>query len=150
MAKKTKAAPGELGKPYKKEVLCGISEDVKKTKQDRITEALGDVKKTKGEMKEATSGHRKAIRELENEIENLRTQVTSGKELRAVSVAEHKDFRRNLVEIVRVDTREVVDTREMTIDERQETFPDAPRGRKQRALSPGDALATARAEGGEA
>src|SRR4051812_37003184 len=137
MAKKTKANPEDLGKPFKKEVLCGISGDAKAAKQDRITEALGEIKKTKGEMKEATSGHRKTIRELENEVENLRTQVTSGKELRAVSVAEHKDYRRNLVEIVRVDTREVVETREMTMDERQQTFETSPpskekgtRGRK--------------------
>lgn len=127
MSKKTKANPEDLGKPFKKEVLCGISEDSKRQKLGRIAEALGEKKEVKAEMKLATSTHRAQINDLDKEMEVLREQVATAKELRSVSVAEHKDYRKNVVEIVRVDTREVVETREMTADERQEMFPEAPR-----------------------
>lgn len=150
MAKKTKADAADLGKPFKKEVLCGISEDVKKTKLERIASALGEKKDVKAEMKLATSEYRTRINELDKEMETLREQVSEGKELRSVSVAEHKDYRRNVVEIVRADTREIVETREMTADERQQTFPEPPRGKAKkgnlRALPPAEAIASARGE----
>jgi uncharacterized coiled-coil DUF342 family protein len=117
-----------MGKPFKKDVLVGLSKDVKEKKLERIAEALGEVKETKGEMKLAMSEHRTKIRDLEKEVEALREQVATGKELRSVSVAEVKDYRANVVSIVRVDTKEVVETRAMTTDERQETFPEVPRG----------------------
>lgn len=152
MAKDKKATKIEgAGKPYKKDVPCGLSDDAKKGKLERIAEALGDKKEVKAAMKLATSEHRTRINELDKEMEVLREQVATGKELRSVSVVERKDYRKNLVEILRVDTRDVVETREMTTEERQETFPEVPRGKKgQRALPPGEALAAAREGDGEA
>ena len=150
---KAKKVDGDLGKPFKKEVHVGLSKDAKDEKLDRIAKALGERKDVKAEAKLATSDHRTRINELDKEIETLREQVATGKELRSVSVAEFKDYRKNVVSIVRVDTREVVETREMTADERQETFPEVPRGAKkgQKRLGPAAEIGEARAEmGGEA
>lgn len=132
MANKLKQTDGSVGKPFKKEVLVGLSKEAKDKKLERIAEALGEKKQVKAEAKLATSDHRTRINELDKEMETLREQVATSKELRSVSVVEHKDYRRNVVEIARADTREVVETREMTVEERQQTFPDAPRGAKAR------------------
>lgn len=53
-------------------------------------------------------------------IGELKAQVTTKKEHRLVDCEESKDFKRNMVEVVRIDTGEVVDSRPMTPDERQE------------------------------
>lgn len=143
---------------FKKAVPVKLKAGEKESKNDRIVEALGERKEVKAEMKLATSQHRTRINELDKEIETLREQINGGQELREVDCVNVKDFRNNVVKTLRVDTRETIETREMTSDERQETFPALPTGEEKkrgrgrpRKTGPAEEIAEAREEmGGEA
>lgn len=137
--------------PFKKAVPVDLKPGDVEKKQRRIVKALGEIKKTKGEAKLATAEHRKTINELSSEVEALREQLDAGTEMKDVSCVTVKDFRNNVVKTLRVDTRAVVETREMTADERQETFPELPRGAaKKRGRGPAADIAAARDEGDDA
>lgn len=138
-----KLGAGEkLGPRYKKKVPCSLDGDERAVKSDRIVEALGETKVEKGLMKEATSGHRKIINELVKEVENLREQLAAGTEMREVYVAERKNYREDLVEVYRLDTMEMVESRPLTKEERQDAFPIVARARRGKKAEPA-------AEGGE-
>lgn len=107
------------------ERLCPVPIDsvLSKKKYDRIVEALGEVHDKKAELADIARERRAAIKEIEEEIEVLRKQIGDGTEDRLVRCISEKDFRANKVRVIRTDTRQVVEEREMTADDRQETMP---------------------------
>lgn len=123
--KKPKAADSQVESSGEFERLCPVPIDgtLSKKKYDRIVEALGEVKDKKANLAEISKEKRDAISEIVDEIEVLRKQIGDGTEDRLVRCISQKDFRANKVRVIRTDTREVVEEREMTADDRQETMP---------------------------
>ena len=155
MAKASKAKKGKEDEspPFKKAVPVDLAEADIKKKEKRIVKALTAVKETRADMKLATSEHRSAIRDLEKEIDTLREQIEEGAETKEVLCVNVMDYRNNVVKTLRKDTRQIVETREMTAEERQQTFPELPtgaakkKGRGAKPLPPGRAIAAARGAG---
>lgn len=67
----------------------------------------------------ATQRYAKAVKDAERRLGDLAEEVRTGVEYRHVKVTERRDFHRNTVEIVRLDTHEVCGQRAMRGEERQ-------------------------------
>ena len=71
------------------------------------------------QKKATTSTLGRQLKEIRSEIEDLQRAVRSGKETQSVQVETLRNEARRTVETLRLDTGEVVDTRPMTVEERQ-------------------------------
>lgn len=71
------------------------------------------------QKKAAADDFKMQLEALDTKISNLGHIVTRGEEYRPVAITTRKDFERSKVETIRLDTNEVVDSRPMTLDEKQ-------------------------------
>lgn len=77
------------------------------------------------DQREAKASMKKKLDDLDREITCIARVVREKKELRPVEVSEVKNYPRRIVEFIRVDTGEAVDSRPMTEPERNvELFPE--------------------------
>ena len=85
-----------------------------------LGEKLSEKTRLEAEKKFPADHFKSAIEKAEARIADLGVVVTEGVEYRAIPVTTNKNFDRSLVETIRTDTAEVVDSRPMTADERQQ------------------------------
>jgi hypothetical protein len=93
--------------------------------QQRSQALVGNIKQTdalKEEKKTATSEFKARIGACNDVTKRLTEIISSGKEERDVECEMTKDYKGGTVTVVRLDTGEVVETRPMTADERQESM----------------------------
>lgn len=69
--------------------------------------------------KAANDGFKMEIEQLDTKIQKLSGVTSRGEEYRPIAITTRKDFDRSIVETIRLDTNEVVDSRPMTGDELQ-------------------------------
>lgn len=123
MATRPKKSPklrDEVVSTVKRSLPVPINAKLTLQKEHRITEALTEKKEEQEKMNAEILPRRKRIRELEGEIETLRSQVMKGTEDRDVVCDIIKDFKRNYVVVKRRDTGKVIEERTMTAEDRQE------------------------------
>ena len=70
-------------------------------------------------LAEFTTGKRKRLREIKKREKELAAAIEGGVELGMVQCEEEMVFSTNTVNVMRLDTREIVERRPMTADERQ-------------------------------
>lgn len=99
---------------------CRLSAGEKERKADELTRELDQLAELKARKADATRLYGAEIKAADKRVYELSLQVRTGIEHRAVRVAERRLFERNLVEIFRVDTGEIVRTRALEAGERQE------------------------------
>lgn len=102
-------------------------------KHRRTTEIHQLIRVQEAKAKEATKDMREEIRKLKGEEDDLQDQLAAGAEERAVECQNRKDYRNDVVETIRLDSSVhwtdeveaggVVESRKMTMGERQQQFP---------------------------
>lgn len=110
----------EVVSTVKRMLAVPINEKLSLQKEHRITKALTEKKEEQEKMNAEILPRRKKIKELEGEIETLRSQVTKGTEEREVVCEVVKDYVHLKIQVRRRDTREVIEDRTMTAEDRQE------------------------------
>jgi hypothetical protein len=116
-----------LGPTFERELACRLTAEEmirKGTEELALRDQAAEIEQ---EIKERNKPAKKEIRGHLAKADALRTQRTGREEWRKVRCAERPNYRRGLVEVVRLDTMAVHETRPMTASERQQGFPWAPR-----------------------
>lgn len=108
--------------PIFQRLPCALSEAEKALRADELAREVkrhGEIELAK---KAAAEAHAKELKESDRRIGELAEQVRTGVEPREVECQEVVRFARNLVETIRLDTGEVVSSRAMRPEERQEAI----------------------------
>jgi len=144
MAKKGKKDSNvEVGGRFKKMLPVPINAALKQKKKDRCFDIDLEIETEQEQMEP----YRARIRELQDEKRQLHEDVEKSTEDREVSCVEERDYAHREVRVIRIDTREVVERRTMTDEDRQAEIANLPKaGKKPRGLTPAGAIAAARAE----
>lgn len=71
------------------------------------------------EMDRECSALRHKRRQIEQELQNINDQLTSGTVIREIECEERRDFEKKMLFVVRMDTRDVIDRRPLEAEERQ-------------------------------
>jgi hypothetical protein len=86
---------------------------------EKLTKAMAEIDRLDQEKKDFIADQ-KLKRELQaTEIADMKDQIINRAEYRSVECEEKPDYERNMVEIVRKDTGQVVDQRKMIKEDRQ-------------------------------
>ena len=142
----------EAGRSFERLLPVKLTKAELASREHEVTEMLTAIVVKKGELATWSAPLRSEISELNASVEEMRAEHASGEQKRQVRCMEEKDYRANVVNVRRIDTRVVVETREMTTEERetQFPFPGAAKGSgKARARAAADAAEGVEA-GGEA
>jgi hypothetical protein len=105
------------------ELPCHLSAHEKLLKSESLAERLKDVHVAEAEKKDAMEEFKLRLGGLEKQIDKLALEVRTGREYREVECFESASYSDNKVDIVRKDTGEVVRSRAMHPNERQEKMP---------------------------
>lgn len=108
---------------------------------DQMANAVRNIKQVKDELDAIKAQYGSKSKALEAEIANVSERLNSGWEMKSVECEEQRDFRVGSVLIVRVDTREIIEERAMTFEERQGELPF-----KEKEPEPGPTVAEAQGE----
>ena len=103
--------------PIERDVTL-TAQQVDERKAWLVTE-LGELERVESEKKAANTDFNGSIKLHKRRIRELYGAIVSGVETQTVQVFDRTDERRGCVEVVRVDTNEVLDTRPLTNEERQ-------------------------------
>lgn len=96
-----------------------LTPDEVRHKGEQLAARLRDLEQLELALKDYKDKHKTRVGELESVTRLLASEVRSRKETRPVECHEVKDYERGVVDLVRVDTGEVVETRGMDPGERQ-------------------------------
>lgn len=110
----------EVVSTVKRMLPVPIDEKETRKKEHRIAKALTEKKEEQELMNAEILPRRKRLKELEGEVETLRSQVIKGTEDREVVCDIVKDYKRMYVVVRRRDNDEIVEERVMTAEDRQE------------------------------
>lgn len=83
---------------------------------------MASLRETESEKQEVMTKFKERIQVHTNKLQDLGGKVTSHEETRAVECEERGDVKRFVMELYRLDTGEMVETRPMTATERQEAL----------------------------
>lgn len=95
-----------------------LTREERELRASQLTETISKHDQVDGERKAAATGYKAQIDRLNEEIRRLAAAVRSGVEHRDVEIEERStsDF---MINIYRIDSNELVDTRSMTDSERE-------------------------------
>lgn len=111
-------------------------------KATNLAEKVEEIATTKALAKNAAANFKDRLDDLAADASRLSREIRSRTEDRAVDCEESPDYRRGMMDIVRCDTGAVVDSRQLTYEERQQELPTvAPRAKGGMRGSTGDAPA---------
>ena len=102
-----------------------LTRDEYDAKAQELTAKLMQVADLESDLAEMSKSMREKIKEENGNIKRLTTIVRSRQEDRDVECYEYRDSNRMIVQVIRQDTSEIVETRPMSASERQLVmFPD--------------------------
>ncbi len=110
----------EVGNKFKRMLPCPITPAKADKKAAEIVDVLTEIII----QKEKAKPYHDKVRELTLKVESLRHDIKSKTEDREVACVEERHYKTRVVRVVRIDTREVVEERTMTDDDRQEELAD--------------------------
>ena len=106
----------------KRPLRCDMNEAEAREKAQTIARIVEERTKLEAEKKDKNKLFGDLIKEKHKRIDELAEDIRLGAELRLVEVEEVLDFRRNRVDMKRLDTEKIYDHRTMTPKERQVQF----------------------------
>jgi hypothetical protein len=110
----------KAGPKFERELEVPISKAIRDKKLERIAE-IGDlVEIEQAKLRAEGAGRRETIKGFHGEEKRLREDVKKSTELRKVKCVTKMNYRENIVQVIRIDTKVEVERREMTVLERQE------------------------------
>jgi hypothetical protein len=92
-------------------------------KRDELANAVTDRTQLENDLKNYAAGERKKIKDVKAKAKELAGQILAEVESVEIDCVEEHVFEQNKVIVRRLDTKEIVETRAMTADERQEPLP---------------------------
>jgi uncharacterized FlaG/YvyC family protein len=101
---------------------CELTRDEKLRKADQMAQHFKTRAEKEVEAKSIAEGYKRELKTLDHEIADRAEEVRTGVEYRNVDCAERARYRDNQVDVIRLDTGEVVRSRPMTITERQDSL----------------------------
>jgi hypothetical protein len=106
-----------------RELECRLTPEDIRAKEAAIADAFEERERLCAAMRSVSAHRRDEIGTVERKIRRLSEERRSGFELRDVEVEERRDYRRGTVTIVRLDTGDVVEKRDLTDEERRVELP---------------------------
>lgn len=106
-------------KTIERELPIKLTEDGQEGRGHELAMIINERSAIETALAEFTTGKRKRLREIRKREKELASAIEAGVELASVPCEERMIFSTNTVEVVRLDTKEVVERRPMTADERQ-------------------------------
>ena len=103
-------------------------------KADELARAVNERTRLERDLKDYAAGERKKIKDQKAKAKELAEQIESEQETAEVDCEEEHIFQQNKVVVRRLDTREIVEERPMSAEERQETLPLGVNGKGGRKL----------------
>lgn len=94
---------------------------------DQLAAEAASLERTEDERRSASTNYRERCKQIKQRMKKLYVAVTSKEEERAVVCSWRKDYKRNVAELRRDDTDEVVNQRALSPEERQLEL--APKGK---------------------
>lgn len=104
-----------------------LTEPEIKTKGERLSELVIEAVDVEDEKKAVNKVHADKLKEIGKEMRGLAREVRSGEEEREVDCEERPDHGRNIIEVMRMDTGEIVVHRPMDDGDRQRELGDIER-----------------------
>lgn len=102
---------------------CELTREEQLGKGSEMAELIKQHGEVETEAKSVADGFKRQIKDLDRKITDRAEEVRTGVERRLVPCTERGRWRDNLVDVVRLDTGEVVRSRPMTESERQQALP---------------------------
>ncbi len=126
MAKKQ---PNILRRHVMRDIREGVSEEDRTELTKELLQKLTEEDAMRSKAKDVASAFRNDLKDLHESIVELRAKIELGNVVN-MEVEEIKDFKKNTVKFMRTDTREVVESRAMTEEDKQleidqEAIPEA-------------------------
>ncbi len=109
--------------PFYEELPCALDSQELVLKSKQLAQLLCDQANVELEKKEANATFKEQLDDIDKRMSALALEVRTGREYREVPCTERADYADNRVEIVRMDTGEVVRIRPLLQGERQEALP---------------------------
>lgn len=106
-------------KPQYRQLPVQLTQEERMARAMTAAEKQGRYGEVEEHKKSVSSECGRELKELRSEIEDLQRAVRTGTERQDVQIETRRNEERRTVETVRLDTAEIVDTRPMTIEERQ-------------------------------
>jgi hypothetical protein len=108
---------------FTKYLPCKLSDIEKVTRGRELASKMEEREQVQLQAEEAKSAFKTKTQGLDAQIDELKRIVLDGSERREIECFYHKDFENSTVITIRTDTGEEVDSRRMTVEERQEMLP---------------------------
>ena len=109
--------------PFYEELPCALDSQEMVLKSKQLAQLLCDQSNIELEKKEANASFKEQLDDIDTKMSALALEVRTGREYREVPCTERADYQDNRVEIIRMDTGEVVRIRPLLQGERQEALP---------------------------
>jgi hypothetical protein len=116
-------APDKINREFQDLLLCPMDPSDREWRNARLRQLLDTIDNETAEMDAAKKLAKAKIEEHEAELKRVRLELNQGKLDKPVRCEEQFFYRVGLVRIVRTDTGEVIDSRAMTVAERQPSLP---------------------------
>lgn len=129
-------------KRIERELPVRLTDKLKEERLDELPPLINERTALETELAAFTTEKRKRLREIKKSEKEIAAAVDGGVELRMVWCEERMIFSTNTIEVIRLDTKEVVERRPMTIDERQTAIDVDPKAKKTRVKKGDPADAT--------
>jgi hypothetical protein len=100
-----------------------LDDEERKQRGERLAECIMKKAAIAVARRTATSLAYRETQEVDAEIAALSDIVATGKEIREVEVEERKDLSARILKVIRLDTGELVDSRQLSIEELQDDLP---------------------------
>ena len=107
---------------FKESLPCLLTSQEKLVKGEELVKRLEEKEDLEDKKKKSADDFKGAISIKEFDVKRLARQIGTGIEHREIECRELFHFARNLVETIRMDTGEVIRSRAMRVEERQEGF----------------------------
>lgn len=118
--KATSALNTEGAPEFARELPVDLTVEELAKKSDKLVNAELRLESQKAEKKAVVSEHNKSIKDTSEEIAALVAQLKAKTELRSVKCFERRDFATNKVDVIRCDNGQVVESRAMSLEDRQQ------------------------------
>lgn len=102
---------------------CDLTRDEKLKKAEEMAEQLKARAELELTAKASADEFKQKLKQLDRTIGDRAEEVRTGLEYRQVECTERGRYRDNIVDVIRIDTGEVVRSRPMTVNERQDSLP---------------------------
>jgi len=106
-----------------RDLWCKLSDEELRMKHDELIVSMSAIDTINEELSAAKAEFKEKLREEETRKDRLVREIREKREKRPVKVEEKRDERRGQVTVERCDTGEKIETRAMTVEERQPDLP---------------------------